>query len=175
MTLIRTLFDIQVTPLELFIRGSLIYWFLFFLFRFALRRDPGSLGLADVLVIVLIADAAQNGMAGEYKSVSEAMVLIGTIAAWNYFIDWMSFRYPWFARFAEPRVVTLVQNGVVSQSNLQQEMITEEELSSQLRLSGVDDVRDVRHARLEPDGQVSVIRFQEGPPERKHERKSITG
>ena len=40
--------------------------------------------LADILLIVLIADAAQNGMAGEYKSVSEAMVLVGTIAAWNY-------------------------------------------------------------------------------------------
>jgi len=92
------LFRFEISPWELILRGSLIYWFLFFLFRFILRRDAGSVGLADILVIVLIADAAQNGMAGEYKSVSEAFVLIGTIAGWNFWIDWMSFRYSWFAR-----------------------------------------------------------------------------
>ena len=153
------LFHFQISPCELILRGSLIYWFLFLLFRFFLRRDSGSIGLADVLVIVLIADAAQNGMSGEYKSVGEAMVLVGTIAAWNYFIDWMSFRYRWFARFSEPRVITLIRHGSVLHKNLRQEMITDEELESQLRLSGVDDIGDVKHARLEPDGHVSVIRY----------------
>jgi uncharacterized membrane protein YcaP (DUF421 family) len=153
------IFQLQVSPVELILRGSLIYWFLFVLFQFILRRDAGSLGLADILVVVLVADAAQNGMSGEYKSVTEAMVLVGTIAGWNYFIDWMSFRFPWFARFAEPRVVTLVERGQVHRQNLQREMLTEDELHSQLRQSGVDDIKDVQHARLEPDGHVSVIRF----------------
>jgi len=85
-----SIFEFQVSPLELLVRGSLMYWFLFLLFRFILRRDAGSLGLADILVIVLIADASQNGMSGEYKSVSEAMVLVGTIAGWNYLFDWLS-------------------------------------------------------------------------------------
>ena len=75
-----TVFQFQVSPWELILRGTLIYWFLFLLFRFFLRRDAGSLGLADILVVVLVADAAQNGMSGEYKSVGEAMVLVGTIA-----------------------------------------------------------------------------------------------
>jgi uncharacterized membrane protein YcaP (DUF421 family) len=151
-------FHFQLSPWELILRGTLIYWFLFLLFRFILRRDAGSLGLADILVVVLVADAAQNGMSGEYKSVGEAMVLVGTIAGWNYFIDWMSFRYPWFARFAEPRVVMLIQHGRVQRKNLQQQMLTEEELQSHLRQSGVEGVQDVKEARLEPDGHISVIR-----------------
>jgi len=153
------LFHFQISPWELVLRGTLIYWFLFLLFRFVLRRDAGSLGLADILVVVLVADAAQNGMSGEYKSVGEAMVLVGTIAGWNYFIDWMSFRYPWFARFAEPRVVTLIQHGRVQRKNLEQEMLTEEELQSHVRQSGVEGIQDVKHACLEPDGHISVIRF----------------
>jgi uncharacterized membrane protein YcaP (DUF421 family) len=155
----ETLFHFQLSPWELIARGTLIYWFLFLLFRFIVRRDAGSLGLADILVIVLIADAAQNGMAGEYKSVGEAMLLISTIAGWNYFIDAMSFRYPWFARFAEPRVVTLIQQGTVVHKNLRQEMLTQEELESQFRQNGIDDIGEVRHARLEPDGHISVIRY----------------
>ena len=157
----ETLFRFQVSPWELIARGSLIYWFLFVLFRFILRRDAGSLGLADVLVIVLIADAAQNGMSGEYKSVGEAMLLVGTIAGWNYFIDWMSFRHRWFARFAEPRAVTLIKHGTIIRTNMHQEMLTEEELESQLRQNGIDQIGDVKHARLEPDGHISVIRYSD--------------
>ena len=39
---------------------------------------------ADLLVVVLVADAAQNAMASEYKSITEGVVLVATIFAWNY-------------------------------------------------------------------------------------------
>ena len=47
---------------EVFLRGSLIYLLLFFLLRI-FRRQAGALGISDLLVVVLIADAAQNAMA----------------------------------------------------------------------------------------------------------------
>lgn len=154
-----SLFRFEMSPWELIVRGTLIYWFLFLLFRFVLRRDAGSLGLADVLLVVVIADASQNAMAGEYKTVSEGVVLIATIAGWNYFIDWMSYRYAWFARFAEPRAVPLIRHGTILRANLRREMLTEEELASQLRESGVEHAARVKHAALEPDGTVSVILY----------------
>jgi uncharacterized membrane protein YcaP (DUF421 family) len=169
-----SLFHFQVPAWELIVRGSLIYWFLFILFRFVLRRDAGSLGLADVLVIVLIADAAQNGMAGESKSVGEAMVTVSTIAGWNYFIDWMSLRYQWFARFSEPRVVTLIRHGSIVRRNLQREMLTEDEIKSQLRQNGIEDPGEVKHASLEPDGHISFIKYGDGKADRKGQ-KSIPG
>jgi len=92
------LFDMTMSPGEIVMRGTAIYWFLFLIFRFVLRRDIGSVTIADVLLLVLIADAAQNAMAGEYKTVSEGMLLISTIVAWNYVLDWGSYRYPAFRR-----------------------------------------------------------------------------
>lgn len=165
------LFRFTLSPWELVIRGTLIYWFLFLLFRFILRRDAGSVGLADILVIVLIADAAQNGMAGDSKSVGEAMVLIGTIAGWNLFIDWMSFRYQWFLRFAQPRLVPLVRHGRVLRDNLQKEMLTEDDLESQLRHQGIEDLSEVKYAALEADGSVSVIRYSHKEMEKKRQRR----
>jgi uncharacterized membrane protein YcaP (DUF421 family) len=155
------LFEFQVSPLELIVRGTLIYWFLFVLFRFVLRRDAGAMGIADILLVVLIADAAQNGMAGDSKSVGEAVVVVATLAAWNYFFDRMSFHFEWFARFAEPSVLLLVKHGVVQRSNLRREMLTQEDLESQLRLSGIEDIAEVKHAYLEGDGHVSVIRYKQ--------------
>ena len=59
---IAPLFELTVHPAELVLRGTLMYWFLFLLLRFVLRRDIGSIGIADVLLLVVIADAAQNAM-----------------------------------------------------------------------------------------------------------------
>ena len=173
--MLSSLFQFGMSPWELIVRGSLVYWFLFCLFRFVLRRDAGSVGLADILVIVLIADAAQNGMAGEYKSVGEAFVLIATIAGWNFWIDWMSFRYAWFARFSEPSVVPLIRHGIIQRANLRREMLTEQELESQLRANGVEHAAQVKYAALEPDGSISVVRYQKAESGRAHEKhRSVT-
>ncbi len=65
----EALFGIQMPIPEIVLRGSAIYWFLFAIFRLALRRDVGAVGIADVLLLVLIADASQNAMAGDYPGV----------------------------------------------------------------------------------------------------------
>ena len=67
-------------------------------------------------------------------------MLVGTIAFWNYLFDWMAFRYPWFARFAEPRVIPLIRHGRVLTENLRREMLTVEELKGQLRESGIENI-----------------------------------
>ena len=153
------LFRFEMSPWELIVRGTLMYWFLFLLFRFVLRRDAGSLGLADVLLVVVVADASQNAMAGEYKTVSEGMLLVATIGGWNLLIDWMSYRYRWFAHFAEPRAVPLIRHGNILRANLRREMLTVEELHSHLRQAGVEQAKQVRLASLEPDGSISVIQY----------------
>jgi uncharacterized membrane protein YcaP (DUF421 family) len=170
--MLQNLFSFEMSPWELVVRGSLIYWFLFLLLRFVLRREAGSLGLADILVIVLIADAAQNGMAGEYKSVAEAFVLIGTIAGWNLWIDWMTFRYKWFAEFAEPPTVPLIRHGRILRANLRRELLTEDELHSQLRENGVENAAEVKHAAMEPDGNISIIRYSNQDPPHKHNKNA---
>ena len=79
---------------ELILRGSLIYLGIFALMRFVLKREAGTIGLPDLLMTVLIADAAQNAMASEYHSITEGAVLIATIVFWNYALDWLGHRFP---------------------------------------------------------------------------------
>lgn len=130
--------------------------------RFLLRRQTGGLGISDVLVIVVIADAAQNGMAGEYRSVTEGLALVLTIVFWDFVIDWAGSRFPALKRLARPPALQLVRDGELQNENLEREKITREELLAQLRLQGVDDVSEVRLACIEGDGRVSVIRKKQG-------------
>ena len=88
---LASLFAVNVSPWELIFRGSVMYWFLFLVFRFLLRRDVGSIGVADVLLVVLIADASQNAMTADYTTLSEGLILVSTLIVWNYLLDWLVF------------------------------------------------------------------------------------
>jgi len=147
------------TPLlEIIVRGSIMYVALFMLLRFILKRETGSLGITDLLVIVLIADAAQNGMAGSYQSITDGLVLVATIIGWSYLLNWLAFRYPFWRKVIQAPRVQLVRDGKFLRRNLDHEKITEDELLAEIHSHGCEDVRDVRAAWIEPDGMVSVIK-----------------
>lgn len=147
------------TPLaEIVVRGSLTYLALFVLLRFIVKRQSGGLGLTDLLVIVLIADASQNAMADDYRSVGDGILLVLVIVGWAALIDWLSFHVPWLSRLASPRAIPLVRDGRLLRRNMQRELVDEDELMSQLRLHGVADLREVRSASVEGDGRISVVR-----------------
>lgn len=152
-------FAFSMSPLELILRGSLMYWFLFLIFRFVIRRDLGSVGIGDVLVLVIIADASQNAMAGEYKSLADGLVLVSTLVVWNLLLDWLSFRSASFRRFAQPSALCMVRNGRLLRRAMREEMLSETELMSQLRENGVDDLSQVKAAYMEPNGNLSVIKY----------------
>ncbi len=154
--------------LEPLIRGTIMYLGMFILLRI-FRRQAGSISIADLLLIVIIADAAQNGMAGEAKSITEAMLLIGTIIFWDYFLDWLGFKSKIMSRVLEPEPVLLVKDGKMQKRNMAKEMLTEEELMSQIRLQGIDDIGFVKECRLESDGEFSVIKT--GESEKQSNRK----
>ena len=158
MNELAALFTFSVSPLELVVRGTVVYVGVVLLFRFVLRRDLGQLGVADVLFIVLIADAAQNGMAGEYRTLADAAVLLGTLAACNLALDWAVFRFASMQRLFAPPSVELVRNGRILRRNLKREWMTVDELMSKLRERGIADVTDVKLAVMESDGEFSVLK-----------------
>jgi uncharacterized membrane protein YcaP (DUF421 family) len=154
------LVEFKVPAWELILRGSVMFWLLFLFFRVVLRRDVGVVGVADVLLVVLIADASQNAMTGGYDSVAEGAVLVATLIAWNVAIDWMAFRFPWAYRLLEPQPLLLVRRGRILAKNLRMQMITVAELRGHLRQHGIERFEDVKSAWMESDGQFSFIKFE---------------
>ena len=152
------IFGLTVSPWELVIRGSAMYVFLFVLFRVVVRRRVGSIGMADILILVIVADAAQNGMSGEYRSVTEAFILVATLIGWNMLIDWLTFRIPRLQKILEPPPLLLIDNGRVLWQHLRREFVSEDELQTKLREHGIQHPREVEKAYMESDGQVTVLK-----------------
>jgi len=159
------LFGLSVSPLELIVRGSAMYLFLFVLFRVVIKRRVGAIGMADILILVIVADAAQNGMSGEYKSITDAFILVATLMGWNLLIDWAAFRSPRLRKILEPEPLLLIEDGRILWRHLRQELISETELKTKLREKGVENPREVAKAYIEPDGQVTVVKRKATAPE----------
>jgi uncharacterized membrane protein YcaP (DUF421 family) len=164
---LEDLFAIHVSVLELVLRGTLVYWLLFLIFRFILRRDVGAVGIADILLLVIVADASQNAMSAEYKTVSEGAILVLTIIGWNWLLDFLSFHFAAVRRFATPRQLVLIRHGIVQRRNLRREFITLEEVQEKLREQGIEKMAEVKLAYLEGDGQISVIKESGGEAQRR--------
>jgi uncharacterized membrane protein YcaP (DUF421 family) len=143
--------------LEIFLRGTVVYLCIFFLLRVLLKRQAGNVGLTDMLLIVLIADASQNAMAAEYKSVPDGLFLVATLIFWNYFLDWLGYRWKWFGHLLESPPLPLIRDGQVLKENLRKECLTEDELTCQLRKKGYADPAQVREGYIEGDGHFSFL------------------
>jgi len=152
----QSIFVPHESLLEIFIRGTIMYLAMFVLLR-VFRRQAGSVSIADLLVIVIIADAAQNGMAGDAKSVTEALLLICTIISWDYFLDFLGFKSKLLRQVIEPEKLKVIENGKYLRRNMRKEMITTEELESQMRQDGIEDISKVKAGYLESDGHFSFI------------------
>jgi uncharacterized membrane protein YcaP (DUF421 family) len=171
------LFTLTTSPLELFIRGTIVYLFILIVMR-TLRREPGTIGVADLLMVVLIADASQNAMAGEYRSVLDGLILVLTIVFWNYFMDWLTLRSKAIESFTYPAPIPLFQHQKPNTANMRKQFVTHDQLKSMLREHGIDDFAKVKAVFVEGSGHVSVIPAEDQQGEQGQEddhRKRKTG
>lgn len=161
---LSSVFSLTVHPAELVLRGTAMYWFLFLLLRFVLRRDVGSIGIADVLLLMVIADASQNAMSGGYESVTDGFILVATIAGWNWGLDRLAYRFLSVRRLLEARPMVLVSDGRLMRRNLRRELISQDELMAVLRQHGIENLEQVKVATMESDGEISVVKHESGQP-----------
>jgi len=79
------------------------------------------------------------------------------VAVWHLVNSWASFKSDVIDKITGAPPTVMVKNGQIQRKNLAKERINEEELFSELRMMGVEEVEEVKQATLEPNGKVSVL------------------
>jgi len=164
----HNLFAPSVPVLETLVRGSLTYFLLFGILRLIPNRHIGTIGIADLLVVVLLTTAVHNALANNYHSFTDGALLVLTIALWSQVFNWLGFHVPWFQRLLRPPPLPLVRRGRIIPANMQRELITEDELMSQIRQQGIDDLSHVKNAHMEGDGRISVVAYADAAQRQSH-------
>ncbi len=152
---LQKLFRLDGPFLDILLRGTVMYLALFLMLRLVLKRQGTN--LTDLLVIVLIADAAQNALAGPYDSITSGLLLVAVILFWAFTLDWLGFRFPVIGRLVSPPPLPLIEDGRLNRRNMRRELITEEELGAMLRQQGIEGIENVKQATLEANGELGTV------------------
>ena len=143
--------------MDLVIRTTVVFFFIFFMTRIVGRRELASLEPFDLILLVVIGDLVQQGVTQSDNSVTGAFIVVSTLALLTVGISYLHFRVPPLRRVTEGRPIVLMENGRPIERNLRRERVTIEELAESARLNSVQNLEDVRLAVLETNGNISII------------------
>lgn len=157
MSMLSELFQMNQSIGEAFLRSTAIYWGVFLLFRLAGRRNLGSLGFADIVVVLLVSEAISNALSGSADTITDGLILAAGILLWPCLVDRLGYFFPIVNRVIGPSRLLLIKDGEMQLNNMRREYVTRAELMEQLRISGIGELAQVKRAYLEPNGELSVI------------------
>lgn len=153
-------------------RSLVIYAFLLVVVRGLGKRTVGNFSAFDLIVALILGEIVDEPIFGDVP-MAQALLAIVVVAALHFGNEFLSSRSAAFDRLTGGGSTVLVRNGTLDRRALALERINEEELMSLLRMQSIDDLADVREARLEPSGQVSVLKTDDAKELRKGDLKRI--
>jgi uncharacterized membrane protein YcaP (DUF421 family) len=144
--------------MDLVLRAIVIFGFVLLLTRIIGKRELGSLQPFDLILLIVLGDALQQGLTQDDYSLTGAILVVGTIAVLQVCVSWLSYRFPRTRPILEGEPLVIVQDGKVIDRNLKRERLTVEEITEAARKQQIAHLAEVRFAVLETDGEISFIK-----------------
>src|SRR5918911_1457515 len=110
--------------MDIVFRGIAVYGFIYLLTRVIGRRELSSLEPFDLILLIVLGDAIQQGLTQDDYSVTGAVIAVGTIAGLQVLTSWVSFRFRWARRVLDGDPIVIVQDGKLIEQNLRRERIS---------------------------------------------------
>jgi uncharacterized membrane protein YcaP (DUF421 family) len=151
------IFALQTPLLELIVRGTVLYLAILVFLRIMPRRTGGELATMDLVLLLLIAEAATHAL-GDFTAVADSIVSIATIMCWDYLLNMLSYHVPAIERIVSASSIQVVREGQLLRRNMRKEFLTEAELMEHLREQGIEEVSQVKAAYVEGEGKITVIK-----------------
>src|SRR5262249_45653195 len=142
---------------DLTIRAVVLFFFVFLITRIIGRRELSSLEPFDLILLIVMGDAIQQGLTQDDYSVTGALIVIGTFAILQVIVSYVSFRFPRTRPVGGGEPLVIVQDGSAVKTNMKRERITLEEVLVEARQQQVAALDDIAWAVLETSGKISVI------------------
>jgi uncharacterized membrane protein YcaP (DUF421 family) len=143
--------------MDIALRALFLYAFVVFLMRVIGRRELSSLSAVDLVLLIVLGDAIQQGLTQDDYSVTGAVIAVSTIAAVQVASSYLSFRSRRARRIIEGEPVVVVEDGKLLERNMKRERLTEDELAEEMRQQQIASVEDVQWGILESNGTISFI------------------
>jgi uncharacterized membrane protein YcaP (DUF421 family) len=143
--------------MDISLRAIALFLFILLLTRVMGRRELSSLAPFDLILLIVLGDAIQQGLTQDDYSVTGALIAISTLALLQRATSFVSWRFPFMRKLLEGEPIVILQDGQLIERNIRRERLTPADVSEEARLQQIDSLEKVKWAVLEPNGSISFI------------------
>ena len=159
-------------------RTLIIYIFLIVIMRLMGKRQIGELEISDLATTFLISEIASLPITDNELPLSHAIIPIITLLVLEVLFSFLLSRFPKIKSLLSVRPTTIIKDGVICQKAMSDTRLSFDELFSELRQQGIDDISEIKYAILEQNGTISVIqkaKYRQPNAEQLHLKPKETG
>lgn len=140
------------------IRAVAIYFIMLVLIRATGKRSLSQISTFDFVLLLVIGQATQLGLIGLDYSLTNVVVLVGTLVGMHLGISRLEARFPTLACWLDGMPLLLVEHGRFLGERARKTGVSEEDVLEQARGSqGIERMEQIKYAVLERDGSISII------------------
>jgi uncharacterized membrane protein YcaP (DUF421 family) len=139
------------------LRGLAVYALMLVVIRLLGKRTVGNFTAFDLIVALMLGEVVDEMIYGDVSFLQGAVAIV-IVAAAKYATAWLSYRSDRLNRVLEGVPTPIVRNGKLVPKGLRSELMNELEAFAALRLHEISDIREVKLALMEADGEVSVLK-----------------
>ena len=143
--------------MDIALRAIVLFTFVFFVTRLIGRRELSSLEPFDIILLVVVGDAIQQGLTQADVSVTGAIIAVSVFALAQVGVSYLHFRVPRLRPLLDGEPIVVWEDGKPIERNMRRERLTIEDLAEAARQSQIASLEDVRWAVLERNGRLSFI------------------
>ena len=144
--------------MDIVLRAIVVFAFLLVLTRVIGRRELSSLQPFDLILLIILGDAVQQGLTQDDYSLTGAFLVIGTFAVLQVFVSWVGYRFPRARPILDGEPIIIIEDGQLIERNLKRERLTHAEIAEEARNQQIAHISQVRWGVLETNGQISFIK-----------------
>src|SRR5919206_1119387 len=119
--------------MDIVLRAIVLYAFIVLVMRVIGRRELSSMTPFDLVLLIVLGDAIQQGLTQDDYSITGAVLAVATIATLQVFTSYLSFRSNRARKVLEGEPIVIVDHGALVDSNLKRERMTQEEVLEEAR------------------------------------------
>lgn len=146
----------ELNSLQITLRAIIIFVGALGMVRLGAKRFLGRKTAFDIILMFVLGSMLSRAINGPAQLLPTlvagfALVVIHRLMAM------LAFRFQWFGRIVKGRDDVIISNGEVQKDALRKHHLTDRDLLEDLRLRSIADVSEVKEARLERSGDLSVL------------------
>ena len=143
--------------MESVVRAVVVYCFLLFIFRVSGRRTLSQITDFDLILMLIISEAAQQGLSGENFSLTNSFIIIITLAVLDIVFSLVTVRMPFVAKIVEGVPMVIVENGKPLKDRMLWARIADSDVLNAAReRHGILRMDQIEYAVLERSGGISI-------------------